>query len=115
MCHPGSVLAPNALRRLRAKFATTEDAVNAGARGAVGIDLSRPLSLRNERECLAALKAALLAKLHTYPTAPDADADHLENATAPWERYALATILGEKHILLAQLLKCEDQSRIIGR
>lgn len=111
-----SPLAANALRSLRAALLTTEDAVNAGARGLGGaVEVSTPVSLRNERACLDVLRDALLAKLRAYPAAPDDDADALAGDLAPWERHAVLTRLGEMHIILGQLEKVDQAFAVIGR
>ena len=112
-----SPLPPNALARLRAALMNTEDSINAGARGLEGgVNFRAPLSLRNERACLAVLQDTFHAKLRAYATGPDEDADILERGGLPdWERYAILTRLGEKHVLLSQLSKVDAALSIIGR
>ena len=102
----GSPLAPAALKHYRRARMTTEDGVNAAARGHAGsgVDYSRPLTLRNERAAVRDVIASVEERLSAYPSSPDDDASALEGGSLPdWERDAVRVRLGEKLALLQQL------------
>jgi len=97
-------LAPGALRCLRERLVTHEDSVNAAIRGVDGaMDFGLPLTLRNEREAVAALAREFDGRLASYSPPAD-DAARLEIGGLPtWEENAVRVRLGEKLVLLQQL------------
>ena len=85
---------------------TTEDGVNAAARGHAGsgVDYPRPLPLLNAGAAVRDVIASVEERLSAYPSSPDDDASALEGGSLPdWERDAVRVRLGEKLALLQQL------------